>query len=254
MQLRSTNQPDTHRRAIERWGGIAALIEAGTFIVGIVMFASMLTDYTTGDPTPAESVAFLADNQTALRVWYVVTLIVFGIVLVPLTLAIGERLRDSTPMLSKMSVAFGLIWSGLVLAGGMVANIGITEIADRADTDPVAAESLWSAVDTVLNGLTGGNEVVGGVWVLIISVAALASGALPRTLNALGIVAGIAGLVTVAPGMEAFEMVFGTAIITWLVAIGSDLIRTRGDNSGRVPATAGDTAADTAGPVTAGSH
>ena len=226
MQPVHTHQTDNRRR-LQRCGGVAALVEAATFIVGIAMFAGMLSDYTNGDPTPAESVAFLVDNQTALRVWYIVTLIVFGLVLVPLVLAIGDRIRDRTPTLARMSVAFGLIWAGLVLAGGMVANIGITNVADLAATNPDSAVSAWSAVDTVLSGLTGGNEVTGGVWVLVISIAALVSGALPRTLNALGVVSGLAGLATVAPGMEAFEMVFGTGLITWFVHIGTTLIRTR---------------------------
>lgn len=157
------------------------------------MFASLLSDYTNGDPTPAESVTFLADHQGALRIWYIVTLIVFGLVLVPLAVAIADRLSDRTPTLAKAAAGFGLIWSGLVLAGGMVANVGIGTVAELAETDPAGARSVWSAVDTVLNGLTGGNEVTGGVWVLIISVAASLSGVLPRSLNALGVLAGVAG-------------------------------------------------------------
>jgi hypothetical protein len=49
--------------ASERVGGIAALIAAATFVFGFALFATVLSDYTTGDPTPAESVAFLVDNQ-----------------------------------------------------------------------------------------------------------------------------------------------------------------------------------------------
>jgi hypothetical protein len=45
----------------------------------IVLFVSLLTDYTTGDPTPAESVAFLVDNQAALYIWNLVIFIVFSI-------------------------------------------------------------------------------------------------------------------------------------------------------------------------------
>lgn len=76
---------------------MAALIGAATFIVGIVMFGTVLADYTTGDPTPAESVTFLANNQAALRIWNVIIFIVFGLALVPLVLALHERLSSGTP-------------------------------------------------------------------------------------------------------------------------------------------------------------
>ncbi|MBT8241455.1 MAG: DUF4386 family protein, partial [Acidimicrobiia bacterium] len=125
----------------QRIGGVAALVEAATFIVGIVMFVTVLSDYTSGDPTPAESVAFLVDNQAALYIWNLIIFIVFGIALVALVLALHERLKTGSPGLAQATVAFGLIWSGLVLAAGMVTNIGIGTVADLYDTDPARAET-----------------------------------------------------------------------------------------------------------------
>ena len=224
----TTTKPDSQRRrGWQRLGGTAALVAAGTFMVGIAMFATMFTDYTSGDPTPAESVAFMVDNQTALRVWYIVIFIVFGLVLVPLVLAIHDRLVDRTPLLARASTSFGLIWSGLVIAAGMVANVSVGAVSDLAETYSASAESVWSSLAAVLDGLGGGNEVTGGVWVLVVSAAALASGVLPRLLNYLGIVSGIAGLLTVAPGMEAFEMVFGLGLIAWFIWVGIAMIRTQ---------------------------
>ena len=101
-------------------------------MIGIGMFATMLSDYATGDPTPGESVEFLVDNEAALYVWQLITLIVFSIVLVPLTLALHERLRAGSPALAQTATAFGLIWAGLLLAGGMIANISVSTVADLA--------------------------------------------------------------------------------------------------------------------------
>jgi hypothetical protein len=209
----------------QRIGGIAALIEAATFIVGIAMFATVLSDYTTGDPTPTESVAFLVDNQAALYIWNVVIFIVFGLALVPVALALHERLRGGSPALAQAAAAFGLIWVGLVLAAGMVTNIGIGTVADLNDTDPARAETVWSALDSVQNGLGGGNEIAGGVWVLLVSLAALRTAALPKGLNYLGAVAGVAGLVTIVPPLEAVGAVFGIGLIVWFVWLGSVLLR-----------------------------
>lgn len=209
----------------QRVGGVAALIEAATFVFGIVMFVTMLSDYTTGDPTPGESVEFLADNQTALYIWNIVIFIVFGVALVPLVLALYNRLAARTPALAQASAAFGLVWAGLVLAAGMVTNIGIGTVADLNDTDPARAETVWSALDSVQNGLGGGNEIAGGVWVLLVSVGAIRTAALPRALNYLGIISGVAGLVTVVPPLEEVGAVFGLGLIVWFGWLGTFLVR-----------------------------
>jgi len=206
-------------------GGVAALIEAATFIVGIAMFATVLGDYTTGDPTPAESVAFLVDEQAALYIWNLVIFIVFGVALVPVVLALHERMRAATPALAQASAAFGMVWVGLVLAAGMVANIGIGTVADLNETDPARAETVWSALDSVQNGLGGGNEIAGGVWVLLVSLAALRTAALPTALNYLGIISGVAGLVTVVPPLEAVGAVFGVGLIVWFAWLGIAMLR-----------------------------
>jgi len=205
--------------------GIAALIAAATFLFGIAMFATILTDYTTGDPTPEESVAFAVDHQTALYVWNVVIFIIFGIVLVPLVLALHDRLKVLSPALAQASGAFGLIWAGLVLAAGMVSNIAIGTVADLHDTDPAGAETVWSALDSVQNGLGGGNEIAGGVWILLVSWAALRSAVLPRTLNYVGLFAGAAGLTTIIPALEAVGAVFGIGLIVWFVWVGVLLLK-----------------------------
>jgi hypothetical protein len=83
---RAAHDPNHTIGTKRRIGGGAALVEAATFLVGIAMFVTLLGDYTEEDATPSESVAFLVDNQTALFIWYFITLIVFGIALVPLTL------------------------------------------------------------------------------------------------------------------------------------------------------------------------
>jgi hypothetical protein len=208
----------------QKTGGIAALVEAATFVVGFALFGTVLADYTTGDPDAGESVAFLVDNQAVLYVWNAIIFIVFGIFLVVLALALHERLKVGARALTQTATAFGMIWAGLVIAAGMVANIGWSNVVDLHDSDPERAESLWLAVDSVHNGLGGGNEIVGGLWVLLVSWAALRSGLLPRALNYLGLVIGVAGLVTIVPALEMVGAVFGLGLIVWFVWLGFVLL------------------------------
>ncbi|MDC3402372.1 DUF4386 domain-containing protein [bacterium] len=224
-QPTSVVQEETMMDQNPKAAGIAALTAAATFLFGIVMFATVLTDYTTGDPTPEESVAFVVDHQAALYVWNVVIFIIFGIVLVPLVLVLRDRLKELSPAIAQASGAFGLIWAGLVIAAGMISNIAIGTVSDLHDTDPAGAETVWSALDSVQNGLGGGNEIAGGVWILLVSWAALRTAVLPRALNYVGMAAGAAGLITVIPALEAVGAVFGIGLIVWFVWVGVLLLK-----------------------------
>jgi hypothetical protein len=214
-------------RAIERekLGGVAALVAAATFVFGFVLLATMLSDYTIGEPTPAESVAFVGDNEAVLYLWNAVIFILFGVVLVPLVLALLERGRDGAPVLAPVAAAFGIVWAGLVIAAGMIGNIGLGTVADLQKSDAVQAEAVWSALDAVQNGLGGGNEIVGGLWVLLVSWAALQRAALPKGLIYLGIAAGAAGIATIVPALEVVGAVFGLGLIVWFVWAGLVLLR-----------------------------
>lgn len=209
----------------QKVGGIAAIVAAATFVFGIVLFVTALSDYATGDPSPAESVEFLVGHQTTLFIWYLVIFIVFGVALVPLVMAIHERVSKGSPFVARVATSFGVVWAGLVVAAGMIANLGIGAISDLYETDSAQAESVWSSLDTVQNGLGGGNELVGGAWVLLVSVSGLASRSLPRGLCYLGAASGVAGLVTVLPALEAVGAVFGIGLIVWFTWVGIMMLR-----------------------------
>lgn len=209
---------------LQKTGGIASLIEAVTVVVGLGMFATLLTDYTTGDPSAAESVAYVADNQAILYIWNTITLIAFAVFLVVVSLALHDRLKSAGAM-TQAATVFGFIWSGLLLAGGMVTNIGLGAVADLAAANSANAESVWLALDAVQSGLSGGNEITGGVWILLISWAGLRTGALPSAINYLGIVMGVAALATIVPALEAVGALFGLGLIVWFIWLGMIMLR-----------------------------
>lgn len=210
---------------LQKTGGIAALIASATVVVGIGMFATMLSDYATGDLDPGGSVAFLVDNEASIYMWNLITLIVFSVVLVPLALALYKRLKAGSPAMAQTATGFGLIWAGLLIAAGMVLNIGFGTVVDLYETNPAQAESTWLAVDSVANGLSGGMEIAGPIWVLLVSLAALRAGVFPKALNYLGVVMAVAGLVTIVPALEAVGIVFGLGLIVWLAWVGIIMLR-----------------------------
>ena len=87
-----TTSPTPDTRAASGAGAIGGLVAAATFVFGIALFVTSLSDYTDADATPAESVDFLIGHQTNLFVWYLVIFLVFGVAIIPIARARHRRL------------------------------------------------------------------------------------------------------------------------------------------------------------------
>jgi len=214
---------------LQRIGGIAALTEAAIYIAGIVYFLVVL-DYA-NITSPLQRVELFAANQMTLYAMNFLIYVVFGVVLVALVLALHERLKAGAPTTMQAATAFGLIWAGLVIASGMISNIGTSVVVDLYATDPDQAAATWLAISPVVEGLGGGNEIVGGIWTLLVSLAALRAGLLHRAVNYLGAGVGLAGILSAIPALgEVGGGIFGLTQIVWFVGVGILLLRTRRHN------------------------
>lgn len=118
--------------SLQKMGGGAALVMAATWAVGFAVLLGVLTPagYFDEGVDAAEKVRILADNQAMSSIGYLVPFVVFGIFLVVLALALYDRLKAGPPAVAEKATAIGLIWAGLVIASGMVANVGIGTVVD----------------------------------------------------------------------------------------------------------------------------
>ena len=211
---------------LQKLGGVAALIEALAYAIGFVGVLTLFTPYFIGDELDAAGrVAFIVDHLGVMQAWYLVLYVVFGVSLVLLTIALHERLKAGSPAMMQVATAFGLIWAGLVLASGMIFVIGLDTVAVLHGDDPAQAALIWRAIEAVGTALGGGVEIVGGLWLLLVSWAALRSGGLPRALNIVGLVAGVAGLLTLAPPLDTLGALFGLGQLVWFVWLGTFMLR-----------------------------
>ncbi len=219
-----TRESKSSTTQYQKWGGVAALYEALAYVIGIVGFVLVVNISEIADPL--QKVAAIAENQGLLTLLHLIVYVSWGAVLVVLSLALHERLDGGSSAVVRTATAFGLIWAGLVIASGMIYNIGMETVVALNSSDPSQAATVWLAIEAVFTGLGGGVEVVGGIWVLLLSWAALRNGALPRLLNYLGVLVSVAGLVTVIPVLgEAGAMVFGLSQIVWFAWLGIVLLR-----------------------------
>jgi hypothetical protein len=201
---------------------VAALYLALAYLAAMPYFL-LVVDYQ-GATTAADKVALVIGNYSSMYAMYLVTYVFFGIVLAVLALALHDRLKVHAPSATRVATAVGLLWSFALVTSGMVFNYGMTTVVNL--TDRAQALLTWQAVEPVALALGGaGGELLGGLWVLLVSVIALRSGALPKALGWLGALIGAAGLISVVPPLHDTAYAFGLLQIAWFVWLGVTLLR-----------------------------
>jgi len=224
----ATDPQDTEALAYarqQRAGGAAALYIAAAYLVAMPYFL-IASDYK-NLVDPAQKVTALVANQNSMYVMYLASYVVLGIVLAALALALWKRLAGS-PGIAAAGGAVGLIWACMLVASGLVFNYGAATVIELHATSPAQAVSAWQAIEPVADAFSSGQgELLGGLWVLLVSLAALRTAALPKALNSLGILIGFAGIASVVPPLLDAVYVFGLLEIVWLIWLGIVMLRTR---------------------------
>ncbi|WP_462253218.1 hypothetical protein [Ferruginibacter sp.] len=210
---------------LQKIGGIAAIVEALAYITGFTVLIFLLTPENAETLSNADKLQFLLNNRMLFQIWMLIIYVIFGISLVVLVSAITERLKNHSIANTKIAAVFGYIWAAMVIASGMIAYVGLDTVAEIYLTNKEQATTIWLTIDAIHNGIGGGVEVVGGLWVLLISWTAIKCGEFQKTLNYVGFLVGIAGVLTAVPGLSALGAVFGLLQIIWFAWIGVFLLR-----------------------------
>lgn len=208
-----------HDASGQKAGGVAALYLALAYLAAMPYFL-VVVDYPSAI-TVADKVTLVLGNYPSMYAMYLVTYVFFGIALSVLAFALYDRLKAHAPATVRIATAVGLLWSFVLVASGMVFNYGMATVVTLAKTDTGQARLAWQAIEPIAQGLGGaGGEILGGLWVLLLSWVALRSGALPKVLGWLGVAIGVMGLISIMPPLHEAAYGFGLLQIVWFAWLG----------------------------------
>ena len=215
---------------LQKFGGFAALYMAVAYLIGMILFLVVLNYPSITNP--AQKVALLVEKQMVIFSTNLIRYVFFGVFLIVLSLAVYDRLKSGASAIMQVATVIGIIWAGSLIASGMVSNAGISPVVVLFAKDPAQAALSWQGIESVANGLGNGNgEILGGLLTLLVSIAALRAGGLPKVLNIIGLLVGAVGIISIIPGLtELLVSVFGVGQIIWFVWLGIVLLRS---NPGR---------------------
>jgi hypothetical protein len=211
-------------KTLQKSGGIAALFMAISHLIGLVIFIVVLDYISITDP--AQKLAMNIEKQSVIFSTNLLMYVFFGFALITLSLALYDRMKSGAPALMQVATAIGIIWAGSLIASGMAANAGLATVVALYAEDPTQASLTFQAIESITNGLGNANgEILGGALTLLVSLAALRTGGLPKGLNILGLLVGAVGIITIIPALNAMVAVFGLGQIIWFVWLGIILLR-----------------------------
>ena len=215
-------------KTLQKFGGFAALYMAVAHLIGIVIFIVVLDYLSITDP--AQKVALNIEKQSVIFSTNLLMYVFFGFALIVLSLALYDRMKSGAPAIMQVATAIGIIWAGSLIASGMAANAGLATVIALYAKDPAQAALTFQAIEAITNGLGNANgEILGGPLTLLVSLAALRTGGLPKGLNILGVLVGAVGIITIIPALNALVAVFGLGQIIWFVWLGIVLLRSQAE-------------------------
>ena len=211
-------------KTLQKSGGIAALFMAISHMIGIIIFIVVLDYISITDP--AQKLAMNIEKQTVIFSTNLLMYVFFGFALIVLSMALYDRMKSGASALMQVAAAIGIIWAGSLIASGMTANAGLAAIVALYAKDLTQAALTFQAIEAITNGLGNANgEILGGPLTLLVSLAALRVGGLPKGLSILGVLVGAVGIITILPALNDLVAVFGLGQIIWFVWLGIVLLR-----------------------------
>lgn len=222
--MKSSDQQTSGTR---RAGGWAALYVAVALLAAMPYFL-LVVDYPSAT-TVADKVDLVVENYASMYAMYLLTYVGFGMAVGVVALALHRMLGGRAPFGALLATGVGLMWSVVLVASGMIFTYGMSTLVALAKTNPAQARLSWQAIEPVALALGGaGGELLGGMWVLLVSVLILRESLLPKPLAWLGVTIGVIGIASVVPPLSAATMMFGLLQIVWFAWLGLSLLRPKG--------------------------
>ncbi|WP_421134243.1 DUF4386 family protein [Alteromonas sp. A079] len=219
-----------------RAGGIASIICATTYIFGFVFFFGVLDAPI--DNSDTGRLQFLVGQRDVFFLGYIIIGVVFSLSLLLVNQSLHRIFKNVSPAIASYNATLGVIWASFVLASTFVFLVSLSFLADYANVDESGAVIALKATSVVVDALGGGIELLGALWVLLISYVCLKANIYHKATHVLGVAVGVAGMLTLLTGLsflsevvlfEATAAVFGLGQIVWFIALGIHLLNDSGD-------------------------
>ena len=216
----------------QKLGGISAIALALTYMFGFILFFGILNIQ--DGLNELKRLDFMLNNRDAFYIGYLVIGVLFSFLLMFLVQVLSTRFKQGLLQINHYASVVGYIWAACVLISSLIFLTSLAPIAKYNELDPQQALIIKQTISIVVNALGGGVELVGAVWVLLISYLGLKLKVYHFSVHWLGIIIGVVGVLTLFSGLSFLSSiaffdfataVFGLGQIIWFLVLGVLMIK-----------------------------
>jgi hypothetical protein len=204
-------------------GGVASIYGGLSYIFAIIFYLVILKFHTLTNLN--DKIMLFIEKRELIYILTLLSYTVFGFAMIILSLILNKKLKGVSKLSADFMTIIGIIWATVIIISAMIYNIGIDTVIKIYATNPDKAVLIWQSVETVYNGIGGGTEILGGLWMLIICFTAMKGNIFPKFLNILGIICGVAGVLSDLPMLRDLVEIFALTQIVWFIFLGVLLIK-----------------------------
>ncbi|MEZ4195645.1 MAG: hypothetical protein R3B53_04650 [Candidatus Paceibacterota bacterium] len=199
---------------------ISAAYGGFSYIAGIFVYLQLL-QYDSAT-SASEQIDIIGNNPVLVHITTLHIYIIFSFGIILLATYLYLRLKEKQPILGLLSLITGVIWATILIASGFI-SMGLTTLLMNG----TAASELvfaWQAIDIISNALGGGNELMGGVFTGLLSLAMYKARFSSMVTNILGALVFIGGTISALPYLTDIGIgIFVISQILWFFSLMRDI-------------------------------
>lgn len=204
----------------KKLAAISAVYGGLSYIGGIFVYLQLLKYDSVS--TADEQLAIIGNNPVLVHITTLHIYIIFSFGIILLATYLYLKLKDQQPVLGLLSLISGVVWSTLLIASGFITMGVTTLLMNGTPVSEIAA--AWQAIDIVSNALGGGNELIGGIFTGLVSLALYKTRYSSLATSLLGAVVFIGGIVSALPySADVGIGIFVISQILWFFTLAWDI-------------------------------
>jgi hypothetical protein len=207
-------------RNLQKAGGAASLLNACIAIANMVIVFGVLGAAVAASPARVAGIVNIQPVPLLLLEFFKILSAVAAFVTV---LAIQQRLYRNASRQVKLATTAGVISVVLLLTAGIAGASAMALANPSNGAGEAAGVSSYLTLNALINGLGLAAVFANGIWYLLVCIAAIRMGLLPRMLCYLGVPLGVASLVVfILPPVTLLVLLLS---LVWAIWLGVFLLR-----------------------------